>query len=323
MPKLLNGNLDALKVALAIAVVALHCKILGGNDTAIGYMLGNGLFRVAVPVFFIINGYYLFHTLSEGHSFGTWFKRGLWMYLFWMLVYSPFYVDPATLGSLKGVLGIIKSLLIGYFHLWYLVGMLGGGLILYALRNSATPTLMTLALIAYAIGLTLQYARVYYVLPAPLLQHFNQNDYAARNFLFMGFPFMCMGFVLARHQVPQKVTRPWVWGWLVAGTALMLAESYINYSLRAKPQVYFDFMFSLPVLTPALFLLACVYFRASTCNTAAKVSSAVYYIHPMFILGALAAGMAYGNLLALVVIALALAAAPVLILLSKRVRFVL
>lgn len=65
MPKVLNGNLDALKVVLAICVVALHCKVFGGNDTAIGYMLGNGLFRVAVPVFFIINGYYLFHTLSE------------------------------------------------------------------------------------------------------------------------------------------------------------------------------------------------------------------------------------------------------------------
>ena len=50
MPKVFNGNLDALKVVLAICVVALHCKILGGNDTAIGYMLGNGLFRVASSV---------------------------------------------------------------------------------------------------------------------------------------------------------------------------------------------------------------------------------------------------------------------------------
>ena len=323
MPNVFNGNLDALKVVLAICVVALHCKILGGNDTAIGYMLGNGLFRVAVPVFFIINGYYLCHTLSEGHSFGAWFKRGLWMYLFWMLVYSPFYVDPATVGTLRGLLGIVKSFLIGYFHLWYLVGMLGGGLVLYALRHWRTPQLVTLALIAYLIGLALQYARVYYVLPDPFLQHFNQNDYAARNFLFMGFPFMCMGFVFAKHQVAQAVSRPLVWGWLVMGVALMLAESYMNYSLRANPQLYFDFMFSLPILTPALFLLACVYFRASSSNTAAKVSSAVYYIHPLFILGALTAGMAYGNVLALVVIGLALAVAPGLIALSKRLKFVL
>ena len=323
MPKVLNGNLDALKVVLAICVVALHCKVFGGNDTAIGYMLGNGLFRVAVPVFFIINGYYLFHTLSEGHSFSKWFQRGLCMYLFWMLIYSPFYVDPATLGSLKGVLGVVKSLLIGYFHLWYLVGMLGGGLILYALRNAPTQRLITLALIAYLIGLTLQYMRVYYVLPNPFLQHFNQNDYAARNFLFMGFPFMCLGFVFAKHKITQTVTRPAVWIWLVSGTALMLAESYTNYSLRANPQLYFDFMFSLPILTPALFMLACVYFRASTSHVPAKVSSAVYYIHPLFIVSALAAGMAYGNLLALLVIGLALVAAPLLIALSKRVRFVL
>lgn len=323
MPKVLNGNLDALKVLLAVFVVALHCHILGGNDTTLGYLLCNGLFRVAVPTFFIINGFYLYQTLAAGHSFTTWFKRGLWLYLFWMLIYSPLYVEPATLGSVGGILAVLKKLVIGYFHLWYLTGMLGGGLILYVLRSRSTTLLTLLALSAFAIGLFLQYARVYYELPNAFLQHFNQNDYTARNFVFMGFPFMTIGYLFARHQVTEKVTRLGVWTALVLGLSLILSEAYLNLVLRADTELNFDFLFSLVIIGPALFLLPFVHVRASTSTTPAKVSSAVYYVHPLFILGAMSLGMAYGNLLALVVLVLAFGAAPVLILVSRRVRFVL
>jgi hypothetical protein len=323
MPKVLNGNLDALKVVLAVFVVALHCHIFGGNATTLGYLLCNGLFRVAVPTFFIINGFYLHRVLAEGQSFAIWFKRGLWLYLFWMLIYSPMYVSPATSGSVGGMLAVLKTLLIGYFHLWYLTGMLGGGLILYMLRRRSTTLLVTLALSAFMTGLFLQYARVYYELPNPFLQHFNQNDYTARNFVFMGFPFMTIGYLFARHQVTETVTRAGVWTALALGLALILSEAFLNLALRADTQLNFDFLASLLLVGPALFLLPFVHVRASTSSVPAKVSSAVYYVHPLFMLGAMSLGMAYGNLLAVVVLVLAFAAAPLLIVLSRRVKFVL
>lgn len=323
MPKVLNGNLDALKVLLAVMVVMLHCKLLGGNYTWVGYLLCNGLFRVAVPTFFIINGYYLYQTLEGGHSFAQWFKRGLLIYLFWMLVYSPQYVDPATIASLGGVLGVVKKLLIGYFHLWYLLGMLGGGLILLVLRRWRSPALIGLALAAFLAGLCLQYARVYFELPNAFLQHFNQNDYTARNFLFMGFPFMAIGFLCARHELAQRIGRPLLWGWLGLGLVLILGEAAVNFALRADVEQNFDFLASLLVITPVLFLLPQAYFRASHSNFPAKLSSAVYYVHPWFVYGALAAGMAYGNQMTMLVLVLAFAVAPLLILASRRVRFIL
>ncbi|NBF10428.1 acyltransferase family protein [Pseudomonas sp. Fl4BN1] len=323
MSKVLNGNLDAMKVLLAVMVVALHCKLLGGNYTWAGYLLCNGLFRVAVPTFFIINGYYLYQTLSGGHSFAQWFKRVLLIYLFWMLVYSPQYVDPATIASIGGVLGVLKSLLIGYFHLWYLMGMLGGGVMLLVLRHWRSSVLIGLALVAFLIGLGLQYARVYFELPNGFLQHFNQNDYTARNFLFMGFPFMAIGFLCARHQIAQRVGRRGIWCWLLLGLGLTLAEAGLNFALRADVEQNFDFLASLLVITPALFLLPMVYPRASESNFAAKLSSAVYYVHPWFILGALSLGMSYGNSMAGLVLALAFGVAPLLILASRRVRFIL
>lgn len=323
MPKVLNANLDALKVLLAVMVVALHCKLLGGNYTWVGYLLCNGLFRVAVPTFFIINGYYLFQTLESGHSFAQWFKRGLLLYLFWMLVYSPQYIDPSTIASLGGVLGVVKKLLIGYFHLWYLVGMLGGAAMLLVLRRWRSSALIGLALTAFLIGLGLQYARVYYELPNGFLQHFNQNDYTARNFLFMGFPFMAIGFLCARHRLAERLSRCGVCCWLVLGLGLILAEAALNFALRADVEQNFDFLASLLVIAPALFLLPQVYFRASRSNFAAKLSSAVYYVHPWFIFGALSLGMAYGNGMAGLVLLLAFGVAPLLIMASRRVRFIL
>ncbi|MGC5701071.1 acyltransferase family protein [Pseudomonas sp. NFXW11] len=323
MSKVLNANLDALKVLLAIMVVALHCKLLGGNYTWAGYLLCNGLFRVAVPTFFIVNGYYLYQTLNGGHSFAQWFKRGLLIYLFWMLVYSPQYVDPATVASLGGLLGIVKKLLIGYFHLWYLLGMLGGGVLLLVLRKRSSTVLIGLALAAFLTGLGLQYARVYVEFANGFVQHFNQNDYTARNFLFMGFPFMAIGFLCARHQLAQRFSRRSLWCWLVLGLAAIFGEAALNFALRADVEQNFDFLLSLLVIAPALFLLPLAYFRAGHSNFSAKLSSAVYYLHPWFIYGALGLGMAYGNLMALLVLLLAFGVAPLLVLASRRVAFIL
>ncbi|NWD69929.1 acyltransferase family protein [Pseudomonas gingeri] len=323
MAKVLNGNLDALKVLLAVFVVLLHGHFLGGNYTELGYVLCNGLFRVAVPTFFVINGYYLWKTLASGHSFATWFKRGLLLYLFWMLIYSPTYVDLATLASVSGVLGVLKQFVIGYFHLWYLVGMLGAGLLLYLLRNCGTRLLSLLALGAFLIGLFLQYTRVYVELPDAFLQHFNQNDYTARNFLFMGFPFMAVGFLFARHGVPEKVTRRGVCTALVVGLVLVLAEARMNFSLQADARQNFDFLLSLPLITAALFLLPFVFFRASGSTFNAKLSSAVYYVHPLYLYGVMWAGVDYGNLMTAMVLVLAFVTAPLLILASRRLRFIL
>jgi len=276
-----------------------------------------------VPTFFVINGYYLWQTLASGHSFARWFKRGLQLYLLWMLIYSPIYASFADLGSVGGVLGILKQFVIGYFHLWYLVGMLGGGLILYLLRKRPTGLLVVLASSAFVVGLVLQYARVYFELPNAFLQHFNQNDYTARNFLFMGFPFMALGFLLARHGVPERATRGKVCLALAIGLALLFGEAWLNYLHQADARQNFDFLASLPVVTAALFLLPFVFFRASTRNLNAKLSSALYYVHPLLLYGALSAGLAYGNTLTAVVVLLACVAAPLLILVSRRVRFLL
>ncbi len=320
MSKTVNANLDRLKLLLALMVVAMHCKVLGGNDTLPGYLLCNGLLRVAVPVFFIVNGYFLGQSLQTAVGMRLWLQRIVALYVFWMLVYSPFYVTGTGVAE---VLAAIKQWLIGFFHLWYLLGMIGAGLLLYPLRQQPTRWIAGLALLAFIVGLALQYARVYVQIPQPFLQHFNQNDYAARNFLFMGFPFVAAGYLLARHRVSSRLSPPLLWGWLVAAVLLMLGESWFNFNHAPDRALNFDFLLSLPLVAPPLLLLALCYPRASHSTYMGRLSAAVYFTHPLWIYAAMAAGLVYGTTMALIVAVLALAAAPLAIAASRRWRFIL
>jgi len=320
MSKIVNANLDRLKLLLALMVVAMHCKVLGGNDSLPGYLLCNGLLRIAVPVFFLINGYFLGQALQGAAGIRRWLGRIVLLYVFWMLVYSPFYVAGSGVGA---VLLALKQWLIGFFHLWYLLGMIGGGLLLYAVRERRTWQVAALALIAFALGLALQYARAYVQIPEAFLQHFNQNDYAARNFLFMGFPFVATGFLLARHQLPARLAPGLLWTWLVVALLLMLAESWFNYHHAPDRVINFDFMFTLPLVAPVVVLLALHYPRPGTGDRVGRLSAAVYFTHPLLMFAAMAAGLAYGSLMALLVALLTLAVAPLVIAASRRWRFIL
>ncbi len=320
MSKTVNANLDWLKFLLAMMVVAVHCKILGGNDTLAGYLLCNGIFRVVVPVFFIINGYFLGQSLLTQAGIRRWLWRVAMLYVFWMVIYSPLYVTGVGFGE---TLQAIKTWIVGFFHLWYLVGMLGAGVMLYALRDRPTWLIATLALLMFCIGLGLQYARVYVHIPNPFLQHFNQNDYTARNFLFMAFPFMAMGYLLARHQLHLRVKPALLWGWLLLAMVLMLIESELNYRNDPMHVFNFDLMAAMPLVAPALFLLVLLYERPSLNGYVGQMSSAVYFVHPLVIWGALATGLVYGNLMVVVVTVGAVALAPLLIAASQRWRFIL
>jgi len=318
--KTVNANLNWLKFTLALIVVAVHCKILGGNDTLAGYLLCNGVFRVVVPVFFIINGYFLGQAPMTWPVMRQWLWRVTMLYVFWMVIYSPLYLTGLGFADM---LAAIKQWVIGYFHLWYLVGMIGAGALLFVLHQRSTATLAAAALATFAMGVALQYARVYVHIPNDFLQHFNQNDYTARNFLFMAFPFMALGYLLARHPLHLRLSRSLVWGWLLLAMALMLLESELNYRNDPVHLFNFDLLASMPLVAPALFMLVMVYDRPTQSVYVGQMSSAVYFVHPLILWCALGAGVVYGNFMVMLVTLAAVALAPLLIAMNQRWRFML
>lgn len=326
MAKVVNGGLDALKLALSCMVLALHCGFLDGNDTLLGYLLNSGIFRITVPVFFLINGYYLYHSLQrDPHSITLWLRRAVTLYVFWMILYAPFYVTPATFEDLRGVIALVKHWVIGYFHLWYVIAMIGGGIMIYLLRHKSNRTLLCLTLLFYCTGAVLQYMRAYYEIPTPLLQHINNNDYVGRNFLFVAFPLMTLGFLIARNRLQEKITTSQNLTLLLVGCVLVLAEAMLHYQLQqdSPRKLNFDCMLSILIAAPALFLLPLRHIIEGRSLIPGKLSAAIYYLHPLLLISLMGVGLQESTSTALIVMALSLPASTLLILASRQLRFVL
>jgi fucose 4-O-acetylase-like acetyltransferase len=101
-----NLSIDYLKVALALSVVLLHLNFLRVDLPELGFILVNGVFRLAVPLFLIITGYYFTQITTFG-KFKSWFFRILILYVIWMIFYLPYWFNPNDL--LRTLLDIPKK----------------------------------------------------------------------------------------------------------------------------------------------------------------------------------------------------------------------
>lgn len=59
---------------------------------------------------------------------------------------------------------MVSIFLIGYWHLWYIAGMLGAALLMVFLKNRSPQIMMTLAAMAFVLGVVIQYAGNYHML---------------------------------------------------------------------------------------------------------------------------------------------------------------
>lgn len=241
-------GLDALRILMAVLVVCLHGHVLADIDRRVSYLMEQGLCRLAVPSFFIISGFYL-ERLQPG-QFGRWLRRALWLYLLWMGLYAGFWwVDPVA-----SPLAFLDRLAFGYYHLWFLVALAAAGSLLFALRTLPSRTLTSLAAVLALVGLAVQYAGNYHLFGGALGHRLNQTD-TYRNFLLFGFPFLTIGFLLARHETDIVLSRMDARMLLAAGLAALIVESSVNLRL-AGPKEPFDILASLYLAAPALVLSA-------------------------------------------------------------------
>ena len=202
-------GIDTLKLFFSLVVVWIHTGV--GN-------LG-GLTPWAVPFFFLVSGFFLFGKLFQTREreardamIGKWWKNVLRLYLLWSLIFLPF----AIIGLVNDHLGIAKAivlylrnfLLVGENYLswplWYLLGMLWAGGIIWAANKLRLP-FQALCLVAVLL----------FFLPR-LLNLMNNDSYVrlfkyTRNGLFLGFPVMVLGGLVRRILPPMKNWEPGSW----------------------------------------------------------------------------------------------------------------
>lgn len=277
-----NAGTDGLKIALAMMVVALHASLFTETAEYLNYIFVNGLLRIAVPTFFIINGFYFYPLIAKNRPFLGWAKRLGVLYGIWMMLYLPFYW-PEHLEATRDQIGLLEKFIFGYHHLWYLVGTLGAGAVLYLLRRRSDKQLLVSGVALFVIGYVIQDISIYAPPEDGLAGYLFRSGWLFRNFLFFGFPLFSMGYLIAKHRLHKAPRRdPQLLCAIFVAALLLVLESTAHYYLHPL-KAGVDMYLSLLLLCPLIFIF--FHSRSARLNTdfLSKLSTAIYLTHVFFI----------------------------------------
>lgn len=258
--------LDLLKIAMAIAVVGIHANPVAPLGRTAILLTGDGLFRIAVPVFLVINGYF-FAQLAEGAPMRAWLKRLGFLYVAWMVLYLPvswrsFEAQPLT--------GILRDAVLGYWHLWYLSGTFLAGALVILMRGWGTRALVLVMLTSFGCGLAITWAISWGGIEGKIWYH--------RNGLFLCLPFFLAGLLIRRHDLAARFSLPALGLMAGLGVVAVLAESLLLSAL-APHGVAHDNLLSLALAAPALVMLALRLPLGTAGRELGQYANGIYFTH--------------------------------------------
>nr|WP_197027680.1 acyltransferase family protein [Prevotella sp. 10(H)] len=268
-----NITLDYFKLILTILVLTIHTPIF--PNAFITDLFRNGIARIAVPCYFIINGFYFAFLKNDDKKVFRYLKKILIMYITWSLIYagiSVYYHYP-----------VFTSVFFGFHHLWYIVALFGASLIIYLIHKIAKRVNRKIILVS---------AIIIYLSAWAILRIFTNDTYILqngislfRNFLFMGFPFVFVGYYISTllTQKPIEIRKSLLLFFIISGFVLLFAEKTIlNYfEIKFLGDFYFSLIFLCPVLF--LFILKISRYKESD-GYMSSFSSGIYLIHILVIL---------------------------------------
>lgn len=266
---------------MAFMVVGLHARFLGEFSLLGQYLTVNGLFRIAVPIFLIINGFYFYPVLTKNKQF-NWFKRIITIYIVWMVFYSYFWFAIPDF-SFIGITTLARDVMLGYFHLWYISGMIGGAIMLLILRRLPSIILVITITLTFLCGVIIQYLGNYHVFEESVLDELFNYHWFHRNMLLFSYPFFCIGYLINKHSLYMHFTFKSASILSGLGLLLLLAESYFNYYQQGRDGG-FDNFFSLLLVCPFIFILFMKFNIPGKSKNIALYSSAIYFIHWFYLI---------------------------------------
>lgn len=259
--------LDLLKIAMAVMVVGIHSNPFHPFGRTAILLTGEGIYRLAVPVFFVINGYFFYSTARSGRVIG-YLRRTATLFALWMVIYLPIsWVYYAA----QTPLGFWRELLLGYWHLWYLSGLTLAAALAGLTRHWSTAALLTLGGICYLIGAAITWGVAWDQIDPWVSPHFHRNG------LTLGLPFLLLGYLIRRHDLVGRCDLRALAIAATGAVALVLAES-LGLARIAPLGVGHDNLLSLLLAAPLLVMLA-LKLPGSSGPSLGLWSSGLYFTH--------------------------------------------
>ena len=277
-------NIDILKALCAFLIVCIHVPFPG----KVGAYFTT-LTRVAVPVFFMITGYFYSDTVArhkEKHQIkkiGGLIIEANMIFFIWNIALNVLrgenivaYIRSIFTGkNIIEFLALNESPLAG--HLWYL------GAILYVLVIVLLVDKPNCRKLLYYLTPVLLIADLAFGKYSLLIFHQEFPYILVRNFLCVGIPYFCIGNLIREKRCSEKWNRKILQVLIVVFTITSLAERFVLVSagLNATRDHYLS--------TTSLAICLFVYALKSNWNNkeltviGRKYSTWLYIIHPIFI----------------------------------------
>ena len=233
-----NMSLDVLKLIASYVVVFIHFKFSGLTGDIV-----DALARFAVPVFFMISGYFAYSNSTE--KLISKMKNIIKIYFLGAVIYICFYGILALYDvGIKGAMwycilyfnpmSIVKFIVFNVprssEHLWFLVALIYVyGLHYFVVKwkiKDCVYLWIGVVLLAIHLLLGVGLSSMGIVIPPCVI----------RNFLFMGYPFYCIGMLIRKNEdlVHKKITYKRAMILILSG----VIETVISYFICGGNELY-------------------------------------------------------------------------------------
>lgn len=288
-------TLDWGRFIASLMIVAIHIYPFQFLSASFDYLLTRVLFRIAVPFFLMITGYFLVSKVLEKKELQeqkkilkSYTKKIIKLYFISILIYLPINIYNSYFSE-TSFLKICKDVLINgtFYHLWYFPSLiLGLWISYYILRTRKKSFCLGLLVFLYLMGLL---GDSYYGITEnfPVLKDFyhrvfNICEYT-RNGLFYVPIFLSMGYWI--HQLSNiKLNYKDYISFLISLT-LMVVEGFLLYQFKVPRHTSMYIM-----LIPSSYFLFKIMlnFKNSESGIDQKlrgISTWIYILHPLLIVG--------------------------------------
>lgn len=290
-------------------VFLIHYSMYLDIPQSLYYITVNGIYRIAVPLFFVINGYFFFGSFTKGNQ-SIYIKRMTVLYIIWMIIYAPFWINPSNL-SLKD---LVRNLLFGFHHLWYLPAVIVSTLIFISIHKLSDKFKIIVTALLYLVGTCIGYLSVLEIHPFEFL---SGKYYLYRNGIFFSLFFFTIGFLINKHEIHRKIKSLNIIIVAISSVVLLTLESLILKPFGKDV----DMLFSLLLCCPAIFI-ATLAMKSSRKSVNKDVPNAVYFTHPFAKLTYEAGFLSFSNVFLIGIIA-TIISTGILIKMPKKIRKIL
>lgn len=278
-------NLDMARLVASFMIVAIHIYPFSSFNEHLDYMITRVLFRMAVPFFLMITGYYILtKSIKDIYILKKYTKKILQLYFISIVIFLPinFYNHYFTNNN---IFTILKDIFINgtFYHLWYFPSLIMGIWFSYFLIKKANEKIVPLIFIfLFIIGL---FGDNYYGLISNIYifkvfytSIFSLFDYT-RNGLFYTPVFIYFGYKLRNKECNLSFKKNIIY--ILIFVIFMLIEGAILYIFKI-PRHSSMYIFLLP-LSYYLFNLFVVHYNGEN-KKVRTYATWVYILHPLFMI---------------------------------------